>query len=87
MTKVELMVAFCWKHVGPVLLGDGEMLRFPKTSAQPGLYKFEITSNEGLTVYIGETSQISRRLTALWGSDDWTFRWTRSCYATNGGGS
>lgn len=62
MDRVELTTAFSWTFVGAVALDEQQKVRFPKTGAQPGLYRFEITSAEGPTHYIGETDQLARRL-------------------------
>ncbi|MFC3097086.1 GIY-YIG nuclease family protein [Alteraurantiacibacter palmitatis] len=62
MDRVEVTMAFSWVPVGAVSLDEQQKLRFPKTAAQPGLYRFEIISAESLTQYIGETDQLSRRL-------------------------
>jgi hypothetical protein len=62
MDCVELTMAFSWVPVGAVTLDEQQKVRFPKTGAQPGLYRFEIISVDGPTQYIGETDQLSRRL-------------------------
>lgn len=62
MDRVELTMAFNWHPVGAVSLGEQQKIRFPKSGAQPGLYRFEIISADGPIQYIGETDQLSRRL-------------------------
>lgn len=62
MDRVELTLAFSWDPVGAITLDEQQKIRFPKTGARPGLYRFEIISTEDRTQYIGETDQLSRRL-------------------------
>ncbi len=61
MSIIDLSVRFEWKVIGNVRLGEGDRLVFPKTSLQPGLYKFEIDQAQSRAVYIGETDQLDRR--------------------------
>lgn len=62
MDRVELSTSFSWVPVGAVSLDDQQKIKFPKTGAQPGLYRFKIISADDRSQYIGESDQLSRRL-------------------------
>jgi hypothetical protein len=62
MNRVEIAMSFSWVPVGTLSLDQQQKIRFPKVGAQPGLYRFEIISEEIHTYYVGESDQISRRL-------------------------
>lgn len=62
MDRVSVCLAFDWRRVGDVQLSDDGKLVFPRTTSDPGLYRFDLESSEGPATYIGETDQIARRL-------------------------
>ena len=61
MTQVKISAFFEWKPVGQIQLDNDGKLVFPKTSATPGLYRFDIADPNGPATYIGETDQLVRR--------------------------
>jgi hypothetical protein len=62
MERVELSASFGWTSAGNISLDSEQKIRFPKTASRPGLYRFEIASQDGRAHYIGETDQLPRRL-------------------------
>lgn len=62
MAQVKITVFFEWKPVGKIQLDDDGKLIFPRTSATPGLYRFDLAGPNGTATYIGETDQLARRL-------------------------
>jgi hypothetical protein len=59
---VEVSVRFSWRKIGHVELDKQDTLKFPQTTAHPGLYRFDFTGADGNRLYIGETDTLNRRL-------------------------
>jgi hypothetical protein len=73
-TKVDIRVVLIWLESGHLSLDSGGMLTFPTLVAGPGLYRLTMpaTPPDRTRVYIGETSDLRRRMTVNYRSPDRT---------------
>lgn len=60
--KVALELRLAWRHAGTVGLDDAQRLRFPPVDIKPGLYRFEMRDGDEVTLYVGESENLHRRL-------------------------
>jgi hypothetical protein len=65
---VRVAVEFDWEEIGQVELSPAGRLAMPSVPAEPGIYRFRITSEHRTEVYIGETSNLRRRMQANYAS-------------------
>jgi len=62
---VDVRVVLCWQDTGAVVLDSAGMLSFPRLAAVPGLYRLTLppaTPGQRQRVYVGESSNLHRRL-------------------------
>jgi hypothetical protein len=57
----DVRVVATWHPAGPVRLQSGA-LRFPKVDPHPGVYRLMLSGPAGLSVYVGETDNLRRRM-------------------------
>jgi hypothetical protein len=59
---MRVLVDFEWESIGRIEIDGGGSLRFPTTSAAPGIYRFSLLRHDKPAVYIGEADNLRRRM-------------------------
>lgn len=59
---IRVCVGAQWRTLGPVTLASDGGLRFPTAPEEPGLYRFRLSGEESGKHYVGETTNLRRRL-------------------------
>ena len=59
---MRIVVEFEWEQLDDIGLTPTNRLSFPQIPAEPGIYQFRITGADGDEVYIGESSDLKRRM-------------------------
>lgn len=60
--QIECRLTMAWSALGTVAIGDDGRLVFPEISRAPGLYLLEIRRDDIREVYIGEATNLRRRV-------------------------
>jgi hypothetical protein len=59
---MRVAVDFDWKKVGPLRLSTAGRLAIPQVPAASGIYRFQVLSEAGPEVYIGESRDLRQRM-------------------------
>lgn len=65
---MRIAVEFDWKEIGPLKTTTAGRLSIPVVPAEPGIYRFLISTGSGTEVYIGESDNLYRRMTRNYAS-------------------
>lgn len=60
--QVKVTVTFEWEDLGELVLSDTGRLVIPAVTESPGVYRFWMTSAANSDVYIGQASDLKRRM-------------------------
>lgn len=65
---MQVIIDFTWEERGAVGLFPSNRLSFPPVPAEPGIYRFQVSSATGTEVYIGESQDLRHRMQRNYGS-------------------
>ena len=65
---MRIAVSFDWAAVGDIHRSPARRLIIPEVAAGPGIYRFRISGGTGAEVYIGESENLRRRMSANYAS-------------------
>jgi hypothetical protein len=65
---MRVVIAFDWEEVGALHLNSQGRLNIPPVVAEPGVYRFCVSRASGTEVYIGESSDLHRRMVGNYAS-------------------
>lgn len=65
---MRVVIEFEWEEMNDIELTSANRLSFPQVPTEPGIYQFRIAGITGDEVYIGESSDLKRRMLSNYAS-------------------